>query len=78
MAHYQLGCLYAEGAEGVPRYRALAYYRLYLAVAGEGLGSLQKRAVEKRNEVANQLKPDAVSRARERAEQWLATHAATV
>jgi TPR repeat protein len=73
-AHYKLGKQYAEGAEGVPQDYGEAYFRLYIAVGGKGLSSMQKRAIDERNELANHLTPETLSQAQERAQQWLAAH----
>lgn len=76
MAHYQLGDLFAKGAEGVPQDYSEAYFRLYIATGGKGLGPMQKAAIGERDEVANHLTPEALSQAQERAEQWITAHPA--
>ncbi len=76
MAHYQLGDLFAKGAEGVPQDYGEAYFRLYIATGGKGLGSMQKTAIGERDEVATHLTPEALSQVQERAEQWITAHPA--
>jgi hypothetical protein len=72
--HYRLGELYAKGDDGVLRDDNEAYFRLFIATAGKGMGAMQKNAIEKRNECANRLAPEALLQTQERAQKWIEAH----
>ena len=76
LAHYELGDLYATGAEGVPQNYSEAYFRLLVATDGKGLGPMQESALEKRDQLGKRLTPEALSQAQERARKWFEDHPA--
>jgi TPR repeat protein len=71
-SHYELGKLYAEGADGVEKDNRKAYFHLYIASSATGQHSPQKSAVELREKVEKELGDYFISQEKERAEEWLA------
>jgi tetratricopeptide (TPR) repeat protein len=71
-AHYKLGKLYAEGADGVEKDRRKAYFHLYIASSAIGQHGQQASCIELREKVEKELGEYFVLQEKKRAEEWLA------
>ena len=72
-AHYNLGKLYAEGADGVEKDSRKAYFHLYIASLATGEHSPQAHSIELCAKVDQELGEYFVSQEKKRADEWLAT-----
>jgi TPR repeat protein len=73
-ANYKLGQLYTKGASGVPPDYGEAYFRLYIALDGEGIGVIQNLALSERDNLSDHLDQEALSKAQDRGKEWLKYH----
>lgn len=71
-AHYSLGKLYAEGADGVEKDSHKAYFHLYIASSATGEHGPQESAVKGCDKVEKELGQYFVSQEKKREEEWLA------
>jgi TPR repeat protein len=71
-AHYKLGELYAEGAEGVSKSDSKAYFHLYIASTSTAEHDPQTYSVKLRDEIEKRLGKYTLSKEQSRAEEWLA------
>lgn len=72
-SHYTLGKLYANGADGVKKDEAKAYFHLYIASFATGLHSPKNYAVELLGKVDKGLDEWVIAKQKAFADQWLAT-----
>lgn len=73
-ANYDLGKLYAKGAEGLQQDNREAYFHLCIASSGNNLSGIHEQVFQLRDEVAQRLGKWEVSREQKRADEWLASH----
>ncbi|MGA3264929.1 MAG: tetratricopeptide repeat protein [Terracidiphilus sp.] len=71
-AHHTLGELYAEGADGVKKDAAEAYFHLYIAASDRSEHGPHKYYDELRDKVEKELDEYAIAREKQRADEWLA------
>jgi TPR repeat protein len=70
-ANYDLGKLYAEGAEGVAPNNCEAYFHLFIAASDNDLSGISQQIIERRDKVAKQLSESEIAKEKERANEWL-------
>ena len=75
-AHHTLGKLFAEGADGVKKDAAEAYFHLYIATSDRSKHGPHKYSDELRDKVEKELDEYAIAREKQRAEEWLAANKA--